>query len=153
MVFRAEEDESDMDLDSSVPPDTASRGLCGGRSQRTDVSSLVGGYSSSLPCRALLQRLTFRSIRRSSQKHSTALWEGKPGNSPWRTLEYYLAATPGSLCPQDAPLLQVLGDARDMPSPLSAPLHPGSGDHLRDVALSRSFFRAASITTRLFGVF
>src|SRR6516165_6880703 len=68
-----------MDLDRSVPQDTASRGVCGGRSQRTDVSSFVGGYSSSLPCRALLHRflggLSGSHSRRTAQRRRKGNWE------------------------------------------------------------------------------
>jgi hypothetical protein len=46
-----------LDLDRLVPQDASSGRLCTRRSERKDVSTLVGGHSSSLPPRTLLHGL------------------------------------------------------------------------------------------------
>lgn len=91
-----------LDLYITVPQNPASRSLRAGRSQRTDVSALVRGHSSSLPCRTLLKG--FLGSLSGSHPRSAALScrKGKRANGPCGTLEQYPAKASGSVCTQNA---------------------------------------------------
>src|SRR5690242_20116826 len=124
MVLCAQEDKSSLDLDSTLPQDAASRGLRGGRSQRTDVSLFVGGHSSSLSGRTLLHRFLEGLPDRHSRRAAHSCGKGNWGNRSCGALEYHVAATVGSVRAQDALFLQIFAHAHGVSEPLSASLPP-----------------------------